>query len=78
MLMVGRSLQEAIAVAKVHGVEESIEQCFRLKQEVCFVVTVTTALFFVFNHARPSPSAIYFTVVVPELTRPGPHKRCVW
>ena len=56
--MVGRSLQEAIAVAKVHGVEESIEQCFRLKQEVCFVVTVTTALFFVFNHARPSPSAI--------------------
>ncbi len=29
-----RALQEAIAVAKVRAVEESIEQCFRLKQEV--------------------------------------------
>eukprot|EP00750_Incisomonas_marina_P001288 INCI1108.6.p1 GENE.INCI1108.6~~INCI1108.6.p1 ORF type:complete len:510 (-),score=80.46 INCI1108.6:178-1707(-) len=30
----GRELQEAIAVAKVHGVEETIKMCFRLKQEV--------------------------------------------
>lgn len=34
----GRELQEAIAVAKVHGVEETIKMCFRLKQEVSVVV----------------------------------------
>lgn len=30
----GRDLIEAVAVAKVRAVEESIELCFRLKQEV--------------------------------------------